>query len=271
MDWNQILTSLLSVVTNTLPKIIIALLALLISFKIIKSVFKKLDKKLIESGKLDKTLTKALLYAGKILAKCVVVIAIIGFLGIDTTGLSALIASLGVCVGLAVNGTLSNLAGGVMLLITRPFKDDDFIEACGVLGTVEEIRIVSTKVVTLDNKVVYIPNGALSTSTITNYSEKDLRRVDFVFNVAYDTDFEKAKKVIQDVCAAHELVLSDPAPFVRVSKHGESAIEITTRAWCKNADYWDVNFDLIEQVKKAFDEKGIQIPYNQIDVHVKNN
>ena len=199
-----------------------------------------------------------------------VVIALIGYVGIDTSAITALIASLGVGVGLAINGTLSNLAGGILILITRPFKDDDYIDACGYSGTVEDIRICHTKLRTTDNKVIYLPNGKLSTSEIVNYSEKDLRRVDLTFSISYSDDFEKAKKVIEEVWNQNELILKDPAPSVRVSAQSASSIDLTAKVWCKNEDYWTVNFDMLEQVKTAFDQNGIQIPFNQLDVHIKN-
>lgn len=269
--WANVLSTVTNWLTSTGIKVLISVIILIISFKLANFLFRKLAKKLDKNEKADKTLTKTLVHAGLIIVKVLIVVAIIGYLGIDTSGISALIASLGVCVGLAVNGTLSNLAGGVMLLLTRPFRVDDYIEACGYAGVVEEIGIVATKVCTLDNKVVYIPNGTLSTSSIVNYSVKDLRRVDLVFSVAYENDFDQAKQIILDKCNKHELVLKNPEPFVRVSGHGESSIEITTRAWTKNADYWTVYFDLVESVKKAFDANGIQIPYKQVDVHVKND
>ena len=210
-------------------------------------------------------------YVAKIGLKVLVVVALIAYLGIDTSGITALVASLGVGVGLAVNGTLSNFAGGMLLLITRPFKDDDYIAACGYEGTVEDILICNTKLRTPDNKVVYLPNGKLSTSEIVNYSEKDLRRVDLTFCISYDNDFEKAKSIINEVAAKEPLILSDPAGTVRLSKHGDSSLEICSKFWCKTANYWDVYFNLTEAVKKAFDENGIEIPFNQLDVHVKNN
>ncbi len=265
IDWSAFFNN----ITSVGIQVIISLVALFISFKIINFIAKKVEKRLLTSKYADKTISKTFIYVGKIALKILVVICIVGYLGIDTSGLSALIASLGVCVGLAVNGTLSNLAGGVMLIITRPFKVDDFIEAAGFTGTVEEIRIVTTVIRTLDNKVVYIPNGSLSTANIVNYSEKETRRVDQVFAISYSADFEKAEKIILDACNAHELVLKDPAPFARVSKHGESSIEITMRAWTKNDDYWTVYFDLIEKIKKEFDSANIEIPFNQMDVHIK--
>ena len=252
-------------------KVIIALIILFVSFKLINLIFRKLEKKCPTGKHLDKTLAKTLYHTGRIILKILVLVCLVGYLGIDTSGISALIASIGVAAGLAINGTLSNFAGGVMLLLTRPFNVDDFIEAAGYMGTVEEIRMVSTKVITLDNKVVYIPNGALSTGNIVNYSEKELRRVDYDFSISYSADFEKAKRLILDLAAGYELIEKDPAPFVRVSKHDSSAIVLTMRVWTKNENYWTVYFDMLEKVKKTFDENGIEIPFNQLDVHVKNN
>lgn len=252
-------------------RVLIAFLLLFVFFKLIGILFRNLEKKLLSRKSLDATVVKSLLHFGRIAAKCLVIIALVGFLGFDTSVFSTLVASLGVCVGLAVNGTLSNLAGGIMLLMTRPFSDGDFIEALGYSGTVEEIRIVSTRICTPDNKIIYIPNGSLSTSSIVNYSIKDIRRVDFVFSIAYSDDFERAKKLIADICENHALVLKDPAPFIRVACHNESSVDITTRVWVKNADYWTVNFDILEAVKHSFDENGIEIPFKQVDVHVKQD
>ena len=169
---------------------------------------------------------------------------------------------------LAVNGTLSNFAGGMLLLITHPFRDGDYIAANGFEGTVEDIFICNTKLRTVDNKVVYLPNGKLSTSEIVNYSEKPLRRVDLTFSISYSDDFEKAEQLILDIIARHPLTLSDPAPRARIDKHGENSIDLTAAAWCKTEDYWSVYFDMNEQVKKAFDENGITIPFPQMDVHL---
>ena len=202
--------------------------------------------------------------------KIVVAVCLVEYIGIDTGAITALITSMGVCVGLAVNGALANLAGGVMLILTRPFRIDDYIEAQGYAGTVEDIHITNTRVRTPDNKVVYIPNGALSSGSILNYSVKDTRRVDFVFSIAYSADFEKARKAILGICESHELVLKDPAPFIRMSEHAASSINITTRVWVNSADYWTVKFDITEAVKAKFDEEGIEIPFNQVDVHIKN-
>lgn len=270
MNFEQLLSSLASWAVNVGLKIVIALVILVVSFRVVTIVTRKIEKKLI-NGKphLDKTLVSTLFYVLRIVVKSLIVVCLIGYLGIDTSGLTALFVSFGACVGLAVNGALSNLAGGVLIIVTRPFKIDDYIEAQGMSGTVEDIHITTTKLRTPDNKVVYIPNGPLSSGTIINYSEKELRRVDFNFSISYQNDFEKAKALVMDILNAHELVLKDPEPFVRVSSHADSSITVTARAWVKNADYWTVNFDVIESVKASFDASGIEIPYNQLDVHVK--
>ena len=251
-------------------KIVIALIVWFISFRIINAIGRKIEKK-GDLPKYDKTITKTLAYIFKLAFKSVVLVALIGFLGIDTSAITALIASLGVCIGLAVNGAVANIAGGVLIIVTRPFKIDDFIDAQGVCGTVEAIHLTNTKVRTGDNKTVYIPNGPLSNGNIINYSEKNIRRVDLTFSIGYSADFNKAKAIITDICSAHELVLKDPAPTVRMSAHSASSIDIVTRVWVNSADYWTVNFDMLETVKAAFDKEGIEIPFNQLDVHLKQD
>ena len=274
MDWKEVLNNILNTVINWATtaglRVIIALVLLFVSFKIVNLVARKIQRS-GEKGKLDKTLARTFAYIFKLAMKCLIAICLIGFVGIDTSGLAALVVSLGACIGLALNGALSNLAGGILIILTRPFRVDDFIEAQGHSGTVEDIHITTTKIRTGDNKIVYIPNGPLSSGTIVNYSVKDTRRVDFTFSIGYGDDFEKAKAIVMDICTSHELVLDDPAPMVRVSSHSASSIDLVTRVWVKSGDYWTVNFDILEAVKSAFDKEGIEIPFNQLDVHVKNN
>ena len=274
MDWKQIFNNILNTVINWVTtaglRLLIALVLLFVSFKIVNYVARKIEKS-GEKGKLDKTLARTFAYIFRLGLKCLIAICLIGFVGIDTSGLAALVVSLGACIGLALNGALSNLAGGILIILTRPFRVDDFIEAQGYSGTVEDIHITTTKIRTGDNKVVYIPNGPLSSGTIVNYSVKDTRRVDFTFSIGYSDDFEKAKGIVMDILTSHELTLDDPAPMVRVSAHGASSIDLVARAWVKSGDYWTVNFDVLEAVKAAFDKEGIEIPFNQLDVHVKNN
>ena len=271
MEWFEtLLNTLINWATTTGVKLIIALVILLISFKIIKVVCRKIEKSGAKKNA-DKTVMRTLAYALGLTLRVVVLVCLIGYLGVDTSGITALIASFGVCVGLAVNGALSNLAGGVLILLTRPFRVDDFIEAQGISGTVADIHITATKIVTVDNKVVYVPNGSLANGNIINYSEKDTRRVDLDFSVSYSADSDKVKAIITEILEKHELVLKDPAPFVRVSAHGTSATVIKSRAWVKNADYWAVYFDVTEAVKAEFDKNGIEIPFQQLDVHIKNS
>ncbi len=274
IDFTGMLNNFLNVLVNWATtagiRLLIALVILGVSFKVINFVGRRIEKK-GETGKLDKTLAKTFAYLLKIALKIAIAICMVGYVGIDTSGLAALVVSVGACIGLALNGAVSNLAGGVIIIVTRPFKIDDFIEAQGVSGTVEDIHITATKIRTGDNKVIYLPNGALSSGTIINYSEKDTRRVDFTFSIGYANDFEKAKAIVMDICNSHALVLRDPAPMVRVSEHGSSSINLVTRVWVNNSDYWTVNFDILEAVKLAFDKEGIEIPFDQLDVHVKKD
>lgn len=267
---DQFFNTIVGWATTTGIKIIVALIVLFISFKLINFFAKKIAKTCQKKG-LDKTITKTLLYASKIALKCVVVVALIGYLGIDTSAITALIASFGVCIGLAVNGTVSNLAGGVLILVTRPFKVDDYIDAQGVSGTVVDIHITHTKLNTPDNKVVYLPNGALSNGNIINYSEKDIRRVDLEFSLAYSADTEKAKQIVSEVFAANKLILTDPAPFVRLGGKNDSGLTLTARAWVNNADYWTVYFDAFEAVKAAFDANGLEFSVKQLEVKIKKD
>ena len=271
IDWQGLWNSIVGWAMNTGVKIVIALIIMLISFRLITWLTRRLSKRLIEKKKLDKTLISTLFYVLRIVLKIVVLTCLIGYLGIDTTGFAALIAALGVGIGLAVNGALSNLAGGVLILITRPFKIDDFIEAGGYSGTVEDIRIVYTKLRTPDNKVVYAANGPLSSSTIVNYSEKDLRRVDLNFTIEKKEDYKKAEDIILGIANAHEKVLKDPAAMSRILEHTANGTTLVMRAWVNNADYWDVYFDLQESIKKGLDENGIVMPVNQLDVRVKQD
>lgn len=274
INWSEVLgtigSTVLSWCLNTGIKILIAIVILLVTFKIINSISRRIEKR-GEGGKFDKTVMRTIAYIFRIGLKVAIVICLVAYLGIDTSGLTALVASFGVCIGLAVNGALSNVAGGVLILVTRPFKIDDYIEAQGVSGTVEDIHMVCTKLRTPDNKVIYLPNGALSSGNIINYSEKDLRRVDFTFSISYSADFDKAKAIITDILTSHELTLDEPESMVRMSSHSASSIDITARVWVNSADYWTVNFDVLEAVKAAFDKNGIEIPFNQLDVHVKND
>lgn len=263
----QFISSIISWATNTGIRVLIALILLLISFKVINFIAKRI-KKGAEKRNLDKTILNVLIYLIKIGGKCLVSVCLIGYVGIDTSGITALITSLGVCFGLAVNGALANLAGGVLLIFTRPFRVDDYIEAQGVSGTVTDIYLTNTKIVTPDNKVIYVPNGTLANGTIINYSEKDNRRVDMSFMVEVSSDTEKAKEIVRSIIVSHPLVLHEPSAFVRVSENGRDGVKITGRGWSKNGDYWTVYFDVLESVKAEFEKNGIKVPTHKISVDI---
>lgn len=197
------------------------------------------------------------------------ILMIIGVLGIDTSSFIAIFASAGVAIGMALSGTLQNFAGGVMILLFRPFKVGDFIEAQGVSGSVKEIQIFNTIIHTGDNKVILLPNGPVSTGIINNYSRAPLRRVDFTFSISYGDDFEKAKKVLLALVADDKRVLNEPAaPFVELGALAASSIDITVRLWCKQEDYWGIKFDLNKKVYETFPKEGLNFPFQTFTVNV---
>lgn len=202
----------------------------------------------------------------------VLIIIIIGVIGIDTSSFIALFASAGVAVGMALSGTLQNFAGGVIILLFRPFKVGDFIEAQGVSGTVKEIQIFNTLVHTGDNKVILLPNGPVSTGIINNYSREPKRRLDFTFSIAYGDDYEKAREVLLRLIKEDSRVLDNPAaPFVALSALGASSIDITVRVWCKQEDYWGIKFDLNKKVYEIFPKEGLNFPYQTLTLHVEKD
>ena len=199
------------------------------------------------------------------------VISVLGMLGIEMTSFVAILGAAGLAVGMALSGTLQNFAGGVMILIFKPFKNGDFIEAQGHTGTVSEIQIFNTILKTPDNKTIIIPNGGLSTSSMTNYSTEEKRRVDWTFGIGYGDKTDNAKEVLTQLMSEDNRILNDPAPFVAVSELADSSVNFAVRAWVKAEDYWGVYFDMNEKVYNTFDEKGLNIPYPQMDVHLHKN
>lgn len=204
-----------------------------------------------------------------IIALIILLIIIISVVGIDTSSFIALFASAGVAIGMALSGTLQNFAGGVMVLLFRPYKVGDYIEAQGQAGTVKEIQIFNTLIQTPDNRIIIVPNGPLSTGIINNYSRENTRRVDFSFSISYGDDYELAKSVLLDIISKDERIAKTPAPFVELGALGTSSINITVRVWCNAADYWGIFFDMNKAVYKTFPEKGLNFPYNTIIVDMK--
>jgi len=227
----------------------------------------KLTQRILRKSNTDETLT---IFLGNVvygLLLAVISLAALGKLGVETTSFIAILGAVGLAIGLAFQSTLSNISAGVMLVIFRPFKLGDFIEAGGVAGVVEELNLFNTVFKTGDNKVIIVSNANVIGGNITNYSKKDTRRVDFVFGIGYDDDLKLAKNTLLEVVSKDERILKDPAPFVAVSELADSSVNFVVRVWVKSPDYWAVNFDTIENVKLVFDEKGISFPYPQMDIH----
>ena len=220
--------------------------------------------------RLDETLANFIVSFIKIALYAAVFVSVAIILGVPATSFITALASAGVAIGLALQGSLSNFAGGIMILLFKPFKDGDYIEGADVSGTVKSITIFYTMLITPDNKQITVPNGTLSNSSITNYSANDTRRNDLVFSVSYKSDIESVKAILLKAAYDNEKVLKDPAPVAVLSTHGDSALEFTLRVWAKNSDYWDVNFALKERIKQLFDKYEISIPYPQMDVHIDN-
>lgn len=248
-------------------RILGAILILIIGTKLIKWCLKIIKKgKKFESfppnvQTLIVDLVKVALYV-------LLIVILASVLGIENASIAAAVASAGLAIGLALQGSLSNFAGGIMILVFKPFSIGDYIENETHSGTVTDIGIFYTTLETVDNKVVTIPNGTLSNQTVTDYSAKEIRRLDLKFSVAYDSDIDLVKDTLRELAGAHELVLSDPAPFVRLGEQGSNALVFYLRVWVKASDYWTVNFDMLEASKKIFDKRGISIPLPQMDVHL---
>jgi len=248
------------------PKLILAIVVLIIGMWIIKGI-KKLITKAMDKGKVDVSLQRFLISLIIITFKVLLLISVASMVGIATTSFVAILGAATFAVGLALQGSLSNFAGGVLILLLKPFKVGDVIEAQGFVGKVDAIQIFNTTVKTFDNKMIYIPNGSLSNGNITNYSQEPIRRVDMTFGIGYGDDIKKAKDVLAKIVTADSRILKDPAPLIAVSNLGDSSVDFAVKVWCDTAEYWNVYFDMQENVKITFDKEGISIPFPQTDVH----
>jgi small conductance mechanosensitive channel len=236
--------------------------------KIVVNILVNVFGKIMTKSKYDDMLIDFLKSIVRAVLMLFVIIAALDQLGVDTTSLAAILAAAGLAIGLSLQGSLSNFAAGVMLLVFRPFKAGDFVDAGGAAGTVKSIGIFTSLFVTPDNKEIIIPNGAIYGGNITNFSAKDTRRVDMVFGIGYDDDLKKAKSILEEMVAADPRVLAEPAPQVAVSELGDSSVNFVVRPWAASGDFWGLKFDFTEAVKLRFDQEGISIPYPQMDVHV---
>ena len=249
------------------PKVLLALVVLIIGLWIIKKVVQGVNAGL-ERSNTDATLAKFLGSMVSIILKVLLFVSVAGMVGIETTSFIAILGAAGLAIGLALQGSLANFAGGVLILLFRPYKVGDFIDAQGVSGSVAEIQIFNTVIRTPDNKRIIVPNGAISNGIITNFSAEATRRVDMVFGIGYDDDIGKAKATLKRILSEDERIHADPEPFVVVSALADSSVNFTVRVWVDAANYWGVFFDTTEKVKLVFDQEGISIPYPQQDVHI---
>lgn len=263
---SEISRQLLIVGVSLGERILVALLILIVG-KIVISFLNKMVARILERRRVDagiQSFTKSLV---NILLTILLVIAIIGELGIETTSFAALLASAGVAVGVALSGNLQNFAGGLIVLLFRPYKVGDWIECQGEAGTVREIQIFHTILVTGDNKVVYVPNGPLSGGTIVNYSRENTRRVEWIIGVEYGVDYNHVESTVRDILLKDKRILSTPAPFIALHALDASSVNVTIRAWVKKDDYWGVYFDMNKEIYEGFNKAGIGFPFPQLTVH----
>lgn len=235
------------------------------------SMLKRLTSRLLDKRNVDvsiKTFVKSLV---NILLTILLIISVVGALGVETTSFAALLASAGVAIGMALSGNLQNFAGGLVILLFKPYKVGDWIESQGVAGTVKEIQIFHTILTTADNKLIFIPNGALSSGVVVNYSNQKTRRVEWIVGVDYGEDYAKVEQVVRDILAADKRILSDPAPFVALHALDASSVNVVARVWVDSPNYWNVYFDINQAIYKTFNEKGIDFPFPQLTVHKAND
>jgi small conductance mechanosensitive channel len=248
----------------------LALVTLVVGF-IVTKWLSNLFSSSLKLKKIDETIRKFLVSLLSAVLKLVVFLSVLGILGVETTSFIALLGSAGLAIGLALQGSLSNLAGGFLIIVIKPFKVGDFIETQEFSGTVDEINIFVTKLRTEDNKVVLLPNGPLANGPIVNYTGETQRRVETIFSIGYQDDIQQAKKIIEDVIIKNLKIVNEPAFFIGVIKLAESSVDIVARVWVKTEDYWEVYFSLLEKVKLEFDKNKITIPFPQREIHIKDS
>jgi small conductance mechanosensitive channel len=267
MNTEQIITKLTDLLVQYGPKLLGAIFVLIVGGWIIRLLMRGM-KRVMERSKIDNSLKPFLTSLTRTLFRALLFISVLGMVGIEMTSFIAILGAAGLAVGLALSGTLQNLAGGVMILLFKPFKVGDYIEAQGYAGSVKEIQIFNTILKTPDAKIIIIPNGGLANSSMINYSAEETRRVDWTFGIAYGDDVSRAKEILRDLLEMDERALKDPEPFIALSELADSSVNIVVRAWVLAADYWPLFFDMNEAVYNAFNKEGINIPFPQMDVHL---
>ena len=265
-EFSQILQQLTTLGVEAGKSILLAVLIFVVGRYIVKFI-NRIVAGMMERRHMDPTIQSFLKSFVNVLLTILLIITTVSALGVNTTSFAALLASAGVAVGMALSGNLQNLAGGIILLLFKPYKVGDFIEAQGISGTVKEIQIFHTIILTVDNKQVYVPNGALSSGSVTNYSSQPLRRVDLTIGVEYGTEVETVRQALMDIFKADARIQADPAPFVALARLADSSVDFTVRVWVSGADYWPVFFDLNRNIYQEFNRRGIGFPFPQVQIH----
>lgn len=270
VDWNSLIERMTDWSIEIGKSILGAILIYIVGRFIIKQI-NRLVSKILEKRNFEisvQTFLKSLL---SLLLNLILAFAIIAKLGVETTSFAAILASAGVAIGMALSGNLSNFAGGLIILVFKPFKVGDYIDGQNASGTVKEIQIFHTILSTVDNKIIYVPNGSLSSNAIVNYSKQETRRAEWVFGVEYGEDYELVKAVLERIIAADERILQTPAPFIGLGSLSASSVDVKVRVWTKSSDYWDVVFDMNRVVYETFNKEGIGFPFPQLTVHQAND
>ncbi len=270
LQWDVILDAIIKWCATTGIKLVIGILVLLILFKMVNLLCKRLYNSL-QKRNADETISKVCTQILKVFLKVVLVVTFVGYIGVETASISAVIASAGVGISLALQGALSNFAGGIVIVFTRPFKIGDFITTNGQSGTVENIKVFYTELITIDNKKVLVPNGSLANNVIVNATAKTTRRFEIIMPISYESDISLAKKCIEELISSDDRILIEPAPFINISEYGHYHINIMIRAWTKTEDVWPVYWKMLDSIKSEFDKVGIEIPFNTLDVNIKND
>lgn len=264
---NEYSTYLIDLLLKYAPQFVMAIAVLIIGLWLISIISRSLGR-LMEKKEVSPSLRSFLRSLIGIILKVLLVISVLSMVGVEMTSFIAILAAAGLAIGMALSGTLQNFAGGVMILLFKPFKVGDYIDAQGHAGTVSEIQIFNTILKTPDNRTIIIPNGGLATNSMVNYSTEPKRRVDLTFGIGYNDDIDKARSVMLAIIESDERIEKDPAPFIAVAELADSSVNFAVRVWCKAENYWDIYFDMHEKVKKAFDKEGVSIPFPQTDVHL---
>ncbi|MFO8067645.1 MAG: mechanosensitive ion channel [Bacteroidales bacterium] len=268
MEMSDISNYAIDIALNYGPKFIGAVIVLVLGFWF-SNILARFIVRIMKRRNVDLSLVSFIKSFVKIVLKILVIISVMSMVGIAMTSFIAILAAAGLAIGLALQGSLANFAGGILILMFKPFKVGDFIESRDLMGTVKEIQIFYTVLFTIDNRKIIIPNGILANESLTNFTSQEQRRLEWTFGVAYGTDYDKVEKIILDIIRDDERILKEPEPFIGLTEMADSSINIVTRAWSKLEDFWAIHFDVNKKIYKAFNENGIEIPFPQVDVHMK--